>query len=164
MTLQLILTGLNFVLICFWVYMYARTKGKQEQYEKEKNSLIGHQIDTICEKLVELENKHGEMLKESRCVQLDKDTMKIIEHIDLNTTAISIMVTESKIKECEEKDDFKKAEEFNRLLEADKNYLLRNMMRKAAMNDALAKMFANKIKEMAEKDDKGNAEGNDLFQ
>jgi hypothetical protein len=141
--------------------MYARTKGKQEQYEKEKNSLIGHQIDTICAKLVELESKQGEMPKEQCCVQLDKDTMKIIEHIDLNTTAISIMVTESKIKECEEKEEFKKAEEFNRLLEADKNYLLRNMMRKAAINDALAKMFANKIKEMEEKYDKENAESDD---
>lgn len=161
MTLQLILTGLNFVLICFWVYMYARTKGKQEQYEKAKNSSIGHQIEKIYTKLVELESKHDEMLKERSCVKLDKETMESIEHIDLNTTAISIMVTESKIKECEEKEDFKKAEELKRLLEADKNHLLRNMMRKAAMNDALAKMFANKIKEMAEKYDKENAEGDD---
>lgn len=164
MTLQLILTGLNIVLICFWVYMYARTKGKQKQYEKARNSFTGHQLDTICAKLVELESRHGEMLKERSCVKLDKETMESIEHIDLNTTAISIMVTESRIKECEEKEDFKKAKEFNGLLEADKNYLLRNMMRKAAMNDALAKMFANKIKEMAKKYDKENAEGDDLFQ
>ena len=161
MTLQLILTGLNFVLICFWVYMYARTKGKQEQYEKEKNSFIGHQIDTICEKLVELENKHGEMLKESRFVQLDKDTMEMLKHIDLNTTSISIMVTESRINECEEKEDFEKAKEFNGLLEADKNYLLRKMLQEARTNDDLAKRFIDKIKEMAKKYDKDNAEGDD---
>lgn len=161
MTLQLILTGLNIMLICFWIYMYARTKGKQEQYEKEKNSLIGHQIDTICAKLVKLENKHGEILKESRCVQLDKDTMKIIEHIDLNTTAISIMVTESRIKECEEKDYFEKAEEFKGLLEADKKYLLRKMMREAVMDGGFAEKLINKLKEMARKYDKDNAESND---
>ena len=161
MTLQLILTGLNIMLICFWIYMYARTKGKQEQYEKAKNSSIGHQIEKIYTKLVELENKHGEILKESRCVQLDKDTRKIIEHIDLNTTAVRIMVTESRIKECEEKDDFEKAKEFKGLLEADKKYLLRKMLQEARTNDNLAKMFIDKIKEMAKKYDKDNAEGDD---
>lgn len=155
MTLQLILTGLNIVLICFWIYMYARTKGKQEQYEKAKNSFIGHQLDTICAKLVELESKHGEMLKERCFVQLYKDMMEMLKHIDLNTTTISIMVTESKIKECEEKDDFKKAKEFNGLLEADKNYLLRKILYEAATNDALERKFADKLKEMAKKKRQG---------
>ena len=161
MTLQLILTGLNIVLICFWVYMYARTKGKQEQYEKARNSFTGHQLDTICAKLVELESKHGEMLKERCFVQLYKDTLEMLKHIDLNTTAISIMVTESKIKECEEKEDFKKAEEFNGLLEADKNYLLKKMIQDARTDGNLARKFFDKLKEMARKYDKNNAESED---
>lgn len=161
MTLQLILTGLNIVLICFWVYMYARTKGKQEQYEKAKNSFTGHRLDTICAKLVELESKHGEMLKERCFVQLYKDMMEMLKHIDLNTTAISIMVTESKIKECEEKEDFEKVKEFNDLLEADKNYLLKKMMQEASTNDNLARKFFDKLKERARKYDKDNVESDD---
>lgn len=161
MSLQLIIAILNVVLVWFWTYMYVRTKGKQEQYEKAKNSFIGHQLDTICAKLVELESKHGEMLKERHCIQPDKDMMELLKHIDLNTTAISIMVTESKIKECEEKEDFEKAEEFNSLLEADKNYLFKKMMQEARTNDNLARKFLDKLKEMAEKSDEDKTESED---
>ncbi|MFC2812222.1 MAG: hypothetical protein ACFN4S_00165 [Prevotella conceptionensis] len=159
MTLQLILAGLNVVLVWFSIYMYARTKGKQEQYEKARNSFLNSKIDTICDKLVELEKKYGKLLEERRCIQLYKDMMEMLKHIDLNTTAISIMVTESKIKECEEKEDFEKVKEFNDLLEADKNYLLKKMMQEASTNDNLARKFFDKIKEMAKKYD--NAESND---
>lgn len=89
------------MLICFWVYIYARTKGKQEQYKKARNSFLNSKIDTICDKLAELESKHGETPKESRCVQFNEYTMKILKRIDLNITSVGIMVTESRIKECE---------------------------------------------------------------
>lgn len=161
MTLQLFLASLNVVLVWFSIYMYARTKGKQEQYKKVRNSFLNSKIDTICDKLVELEKKYGEILKERSCVQLDKDTLETLKHIDLNTTAISIMVTESKIKECEEKEDFEKAEEFKGLLEADKNYLFKKMMQEARTNDNLARKFFDKLKEMARKYDKDNVESND---
>ena len=161
MTLQLILTGLNFVLICFWVYMYARTKGKQEQYEKEKNSFIGHQIDTICAKLVELESKHGELLKERRCVQLDNDTMEILSHIDMIVTTVSMMVTDNKIKECEEKEDFDNARNFRSSLDCDKKYLLNRMLREMKGHASFAEIAVNRLKEMAKKYDKDHSESDD---
>lgn len=161
MTLQLILTGLNIVLLWFIIYMYARTKGKQEQYEKAKNSFIGHQIDTICAKLVELESKHGELLKERRCVQLDNDTMEILSHIDMIVTTISMMVTDNKIKECEEKEDFDNARNFRSSLDCDKGYLLKRMLREMKGHTSFAEMAVNKLKEMAAKFDEDKTENED---
>lgn len=46
-------------------------------------------------------------------------------------------------------------------MEADKNYMLRQMIHEAATNDALARKFADKLREMAKKNDKDNAEGDD---
>lgn len=140
MTLQLILASLNVVLVWFSIYMYARTKGKQEQYEKARNSFLNSKIDTICDKLVELEKKYGKLLEERRCVQLDKDTMEVLRHIDMTVTAVSVMVTEDKINKCEEKEDFKTVEYLRKISDCDKTYMVRQMLRNMKVDIDFAEM------------------------